>query len=84
VVGAGRFVLAVSYAIAGLIGFVLIITVPFGVQACKLAGFTLWPFGRAVVSFEEARAMEGAHVVRPLGATRSEIGRSSPNCPLWG
>jgi uncharacterized membrane protein YccF (DUF307 family) len=29
--------------------FILIITIPFGVQAFKLAHFSLWPFGRTVV-----------------------------------
>jgi uncharacterized membrane protein YccF (DUF307 family) len=28
---------------------VLIITIPFGLQAFKLAGYSLWPFGRTVV-----------------------------------
>src|SRR5262249_40651379 len=28
--------------------FILIITIPFGIQAFKLAGFALWPFGRHV------------------------------------
>jgi uncharacterized membrane protein YccF (DUF307 family) len=41
--------LAIGYAIAGLIMFILIITIPFGVQAFKLAGYALWPFGRTVV-----------------------------------
>jgi uncharacterized membrane protein YccF (DUF307 family) len=41
--------LALGYAIAGVIMFVLIITIPFGRQAFKLAGYSLWPFGRTVV-----------------------------------
>lgn len=41
--------LAVGYIIGGLVMMVTIIGIPFGVQAFKLAGFTLWPFGRAVV-----------------------------------
>lgn len=41
--------LAIAYALAGLVLCVLIITIPFGLQCFKLAGFTLWPFGRAVV-----------------------------------
>jgi uncharacterized membrane protein YccF (DUF307 family) len=41
--------MALSYAVAGLIMFVLIITIPFGIQAFKLAAFALWPFGRAMV-----------------------------------
>ena len=36
--------------------FVLIITIPFGVQALKLARYSLWPFGRHV----ERRAGAGA------------------------
>jgi uncharacterized membrane protein YccF (DUF307 family) len=41
--------MALLYVIAGLVVCVLIITIPFGVQAFKLAGFMLWPFGRTVV-----------------------------------
>jgi hypothetical protein len=28
---------------------ILIITIPFGLQAFKLASYALWPFGRATV-----------------------------------
>src|SRR3954469_13143514 len=35
---------------------ILIITIPFGVQSFKLAGYSLWPFGRAVVKKESAGA----------------------------
>ena len=41
--------LAIGYLLAGVILCLLIITIPFGVQCFKLAGFALWPFGRAVV-----------------------------------
>ena len=40
---------AIAYAVAGIVSFILIITIPFGVQAFKLAGFALWPFGRVMV-----------------------------------
>src|SRR3954447_22668167 len=43
------FWLALGYALAGIVMCILIITIPFGVQSFKLAGFSLWPFGRAVV-----------------------------------
>lgn len=43
------FWLALGYVVAGLIQFVFIITIPFGVQSFKLAGYALWPFGRMVV-----------------------------------
>jgi uncharacterized membrane protein YccF (DUF307 family) len=41
--------LALGYAVAGVIACLLVITIPFGLQAFKLAGYSLWPFGRAVV-----------------------------------
>jgi len=44
--------LAVGYVIGGLMMMLTIVGIPFGLQAFKLAGFTLWPFGRAVVPTE--------------------------------
>jgi uncharacterized membrane protein YccF (DUF307 family) len=41
--------LALAYVAAGIIACLLIVTIPFGVQAFKLAGYTFWPFGRVVV-----------------------------------
>jgi uncharacterized membrane protein YccF (DUF307 family) len=35
---------------------ILIITFPFGLQAFKLAGYALWPFGRTVVRRQGAGA----------------------------
>jgi uncharacterized membrane protein YccF (DUF307 family) len=43
------FWLALLYLIVGFVLCLLIITIPFGIQCFKLAGFALWPFGRAVV-----------------------------------
>lgn len=48
------FWLALGYAVAGIIAFVLIITIPFGIAAFRLAGFVVWPFGRTVVWRREA------------------------------
>jgi uncharacterized membrane protein YccF (DUF307 family) len=42
--------LALGYAAFGLIMCITIIGIPFGVQAFKLAGFALWPFGKEIVS----------------------------------
>jgi uncharacterized membrane protein YccF (DUF307 family) len=50
------FWLAVGYAVAGVVMFILIITIPFGFQAFKLAGFALWPFGRTSVRKPSAGA----------------------------
>ncbi|WP_433169433.1 YccF domain-containing protein [Kribbella sp. CA-247076] len=50
------FWLAVGYAVAGIICCVLIVTIPFGIAAFRIAGFTLWPFGRTVVDKPSAGA----------------------------
>lgn len=41
--------LAIGYAVAGLVAFILIITIPFGIASFRLAGYVVWPFGRTVV-----------------------------------
>jgi uncharacterized membrane protein YccF (DUF307 family) len=51
--------LALAYAIAGVVMFLLIVTIPFGIQAFKLANFTLWPFGRTVVHRADASTVLG-------------------------
>jgi uncharacterized membrane protein YccF (DUF307 family) len=48
--------MAIAYAIAGVIMFILIITIPFGVAAFRFAGYALWPFGRTVVERSDADA----------------------------
>lgn len=48
--------MALLYTLAGVVMCVLIITIPFGLQAFKLAGFMLWPFGRTVVRRPDAGA----------------------------
>ena len=50
------FWLAVGYAIAGIVCCVLIVTIPFGIAAFRIAGFTLWPFGRTMVDKPSAGA----------------------------
>lgn len=48
------FWLALGYVVAGIVMCLLIITIPFGIQAFKLAGYVLWPFGRVVVERPDA------------------------------
>jgi uncharacterized membrane protein YccF (DUF307 family) len=43
------FWLAVGYVVAAVVMFILIITIPLGVKAVKLAFYALWPFGRMLV-----------------------------------
>lgn len=44
----GGLFLAIGYALAGVVSFVLIITIPFGFAAFRIANYTLWPFGRTI------------------------------------
>jgi uncharacterized membrane protein YccF (DUF307 family) len=40
------FWLFFGYVAAGILSCIFIITIPFGIQSFKLAGYALWPFGR--------------------------------------
>ena len=48
------FWLAIAYVIAGLIAFVLIVTIPFGIASFRIANYVLWPFGRTIAPREDA------------------------------
>jgi uncharacterized membrane protein YccF (DUF307 family) len=50
----GGLVLALGYAIVALVMFILIITIPFGIAAARIALFCLWPFGRTLVRRPDA------------------------------
>ncbi len=50
------FWMAIAWVIAGVIMCILIITIPFGIAAFRLAGYALWPFGRTVVERPDADA----------------------------
>lgn len=59
VFGSG-IVLAIGYGIAALICFALIITIPFGVASLRLASYSLWPFGRTLITKPTAGLASGA------------------------
>ncbi|MGH8881521.1 MAG: YccF domain-containing protein [Stackebrandtia sp.] len=50
------FWLAIGYALAGVICFILIVTIPFGIASFRIAAFALWPFGQTVVRRRDAGA----------------------------
>ncbi|MHB1518680.1 MAG: YccF domain-containing protein [Acidimicrobiales bacterium] len=52
----GGLWLAAGYAVAGVVMCVLIITIPFGIAAFRLAAYSLWPFGRTTVPKADAGA----------------------------
>jgi uncharacterized membrane protein YccF (DUF307 family) len=43
------FWLFLAYALAALIMFVLIVTIPWGIAAWRIGVYSLWPFGKTVV-----------------------------------
>lgn len=54
----GGLWLALGYLLASLVCFLLIITIPFGFAALRIASYALWPFGRTIV--EKPTAGTGA------------------------
>jgi uncharacterized membrane protein YccF (DUF307 family) len=53
------FWMAIGYVLAGLVCFVLfflIVTIPLGIAAFRIAGFVLWPFGRTIEPRTDAGA----------------------------
>lgn len=54
----GGLWMAAGYLVAALISFLLIITIPFGFAALRIALYALWPFGRTIV--DKPTAGDGA------------------------
>jgi uncharacterized membrane protein YccF (DUF307 family) len=50
----GGLWLALGYALAALVMFILIITIPFGIASGRIALFCLWPFGRTLIRRRDA------------------------------
>ncbi len=48
------FWLAIAYVLVGIVACILIITIPFGIAAFRIANYVLWPFGRTTVPREGA------------------------------
>jgi|GEM_PF-3099754 len=43
------FWLFLGYALAALVMFILIVTIPWGIAAWRIGVYSLWPFGKTVV-----------------------------------
>jgi uncharacterized membrane protein YccF (DUF307 family) len=54
------FWMAIGYVVAGIICCILIITIPWGLAAFRIANYALWPFGRTIVSKPTSGAMSFA------------------------
>jgi uncharacterized membrane protein YccF (DUF307 family) len=51
--------MALGYALAGLLCFVLIVTIPFGIACFRIAAYALWPFGYRVTDRPDAGLASG-------------------------
>src|SRR2546430_17201730 len=52
----GGLLIALGYAIAGVICCILIVTIPIGIASFRMANYALWPFGRELVQKPTAGA----------------------------
>ena len=52
----GGLLLALGYAVVGIVMCILIITIPFGIASFRIALFCLWPFGRTLIRRDDAGA----------------------------
>jgi uncharacterized membrane protein YccF (DUF307 family) len=50
----GGLWMALGYLLAALVSFLLIVTIPFGFAALRIASYALWPFGRTIVDKPKA------------------------------
>jgi uncharacterized membrane protein YccF (DUF307 family) len=48
--------MAIGYAVLGLLMFIFIITIPWGIASFRIANYVLWPFGRSTVERPDAGA----------------------------
>jgi uncharacterized membrane protein YccF (DUF307 family) len=47
----------IGYMLAGILMCVLIVTIPWGIASFRIANYSLWPFGREVVSKPRSGAL---------------------------
>jgi uncharacterized membrane protein YccF (DUF307 family) len=52
----GGLWLALGYAVVAIVMCILIITIPFGIAAFRIALFCVWPFGRTLIRRDDAGA----------------------------
>jgi len=46
--------MAIAYVLVGIVACILILTIPFGIAAFRIANYVLWPFGRTTVARRDA------------------------------
>jgi len=63
--------LAIGHVVSALLSFISIIGIPFGIQHLKLAGISLSPIGKTIVTKEVAAAVRKANAEATVAALRS-------------
>jgi uncharacterized membrane protein YccF (DUF307 family) len=48
--------MSIAYVLVGIVCFILIITIPFGIACFRIAGYVLWPFGKQIAPRSTAGA----------------------------
>src|SRR3954465_9013194 len=48
--------MGIGYALGGIVAFILVVTIPFGIASFRMANYALWPFGRTVLRRSDAGA----------------------------
>ncbi|MDX3094249.1 YccF domain-containing protein [Streptomyces sp. ME01-24h] len=46
--------MAIGYALLGLLMFIFVITIPWGIASLRIANYVLWPFGRTTAERRDA------------------------------
>ena len=59
----GGLFMAIGWAVAGILSFLTIIGIPWGIAAFRIASFSLWPFGREMVDRKQGTAMKTLSLV---------------------
>ncbi|GAA4612103.1 YccF domain-containing protein [Saccharopolyspora hordei] len=55
----GGLVMALGYAVAGVVLAITVVGIPFAIASFRMANFALWPFGRRLVDVPTSGAMAG-------------------------
>ncbi len=65
----------VAHLIAGLLLCLTIVGIPFGLQAFKISGLALWPFGRTVVDVHSTSQADSATYASTFSVPADPTGR---------
>ena len=54
----GGLFMAIGWMLAGILSFLTIVGIPWGIAAFRISDFSLWPFGREMVDRKQGTAMK--------------------------